>query len=81
MRPEQLRRWIESRRSAEARERQELAGRPPSAEWSISTALSLIALVGQIQGWPPVEDDVSRRENEYAAEQWARLRRALGWRG
>jgi hypothetical protein len=76
MRPEDARRWVEARRAAEARERQEARDRTDSAD-SISAAFALIALAGRLQGWPPVEDPVTIREDELARERWRRLRERL----
>lgn len=76
MRAEDLRRWIEGWREAERRVRLEARSGPPAAD-PILAALSLIALAGQLHGWPPPDDPVSRREDALMYERWARLRRRL----
>ena len=80
MRQEDLRRWVSAQRAVEARERRDLAAQPPEPEVAWNQALSLIALLGRLIGWPPPEDETRRREDEYASAQWTRLRAAYRWR-
>lgn len=75
---EDLKRWIESRRATDARERQEAARQGPSPASAIASALALVALFGRLHGWPAREDEVDRRENEEVRRQWARLRAFYG---
>jgi len=72
-----VRRWVMSRRAAEAREREENR-RAPDGAAAVRFALALIALDGRLHGWPREEDLVSQREDELARARWARLRTA--WR-
>jgi hypothetical protein len=65
--------WAESRRAAEARERQADVTAPSPAS-AIAAAFSLIALAGRLHGAPWPEDDRSRSEDERVRRQWARLR-------
>lgn len=75
--PEDLRRWVEDRRAAGERERQQ-ARAGGFARDPIRAALDLIAVAGRLHGWPIPEDPVRQREDELARERWARLRQALG---
>jgi hypothetical protein len=72
----QLRRWVQDKRAAEARERLEARSAPPSGE-AIAQALALVALYGRLHGWPAPEDEVTRREDAGLHERWRRLRIAL----
>lgn len=72
-----IRKWVTSRRAAEAREREEVR-RARSDTAALRFALALIALEGRLHGWPRRDDPVSRREDELARARWARLRKA--WR-
>ncbi|HUB06140.1 MAG TPA: hypothetical protein VMB50_04025 [Myxococcales bacterium] len=74
---DELLQWVEARRAASERETQELARAGPPHD-SFARALRLIALGAATLGWPFPEDAVTRRENEQAAEAWAKLRRRLG---
>src|SRR5262245_65158452 len=78
MRPEDLLRWVESRRAAEERERQEIRSAGPSSENAIQSALALAALTERLHGWPPPEDPVTLREDALARERWARVRAYFG---
>jgi predicted ATP-grasp superfamily ATP-dependent carboligase len=65
--------WIEARRALEAHERRSAApASPPDVSWR--QALSLIALVDKMIGWPVPTDEVRRREDAMAADAWRRLR-------
>ena len=79
MRPEDLRRWVAEKRAVAERERAEVRNGSFSPD-PINAALDLIALGGELHGWPPPEDRVTIREDELARECWLRLRRALGAR-
>jgi hypothetical protein len=70
----QLQEWVEARRKAAEAERLERFHEGPRPEYAIRSALALIALYGRMHGWPPVEDEVSRREDAASRETWARLR-------
>ena len=68
-----VKRWVESRRAAELRERQaDLAPLSPAS--AIAAAFSLIALAGRLHGAPWPEDARSRAEDDRVRRQWARLR-------
>jgi len=69
--------WLISRRAAEARERREMRETGPDPRRAIEQALALIALGGELHGWPAPEDPVSEREDAEMREQWSRLRAAL----
>jgi hypothetical protein len=73
MRAADVKRWAESRRAAEVRERQADVT-PPSPEAAIAAALSLMALAGHLHGSPWPEDEHSRWEDDRVRLQWARLR-------
>ena len=68
---------MEARRAAEERERREARNHQAGSADSIRAALALIALAGQLQGWPPSEDPSSLREDALAYERWQRLRQRL----
>ena len=63
MRLEDLRRWVRTRRAAAERERDEASLTGASPESAIAGALALIALVGDLHGWPPPENEVRRGGN------------------
>lgn len=75
---EELRRWVDDRRASAEREREEVRASGAFVEDPIGAAIDLIAIAGEMYGWPLPEDPVTQRENEIAWESWARLRRALG---
>lgn len=79
MRAEDVRRWVNAHRAAASHEHL-FAGTAPSPEVSWRQALSLIALVGRMVGWPVEPDAIRRREDESAAQTWLRLRAACGRR-
>jgi hypothetical protein len=72
--PDDLRRWIRSRRAAEERELCE-ARTPRSPDASLRAALGLIALAGMRHGWPLPVEPGAEAEDARAYERWARLRR------
>lgn len=77
MDPADLRRWVAGHRLAAERQREEAAERGFHPD-PIRAALDLIAVAGQLHGWPPPKDPVTEREDELARECWNRLRKALG---
>jgi hypothetical protein len=77
MKPGPISDWVASRRAAEARERRELREAGPDPRRAIEQALALIALGGELHGWPAAEDAVTEREDAEMREQWSRLRSAL----
>jgi hypothetical protein len=76
MDPDELRRWVASRRAVEEREREEQRSNGPNSELSFRHALALVALTGRLHGWPVPEDEVTRREDEKARDSWSRVRAA-----
>jgi hypothetical protein len=72
-----LRRWVDDKRAVEARERGEARSGEASGGDAIAQALALVALYGRLHGWPPDEDEVSRREDAQMYGRWHRLRIAL----
>jgi hypothetical protein len=72
-----IRRWIASRRAAEARELAEAASVPADPLGSFRRAQSLIALARRRHGWPLPVDPAAAAEDERGWERWARLRRRL----
>jgi len=77
MDPHELRRWVASRRAAEEREREELRAQGPDPAFAIRSALALADLAESLHGWPVPEDEVSRREDEQARDDWMRVRAAM----
>ena len=77
MTPADIRRWVQAHRAAEERERDELRRHPTSSAEAIQSALALVALTGRLHGWPPPEDDYTRREHFARIRCWDRLRTAL----
>ena len=68
-----VREWIGARQALEALERRSAApAPPPDVSWR--QALSLLALVDRMIGWPVPPDAVRRREDAVAADAWRRLR-------
>lgn len=78
MQPDDLRRWVEARRATDERGRRETRPAGPVESWQ--QALSLIALVGRMVGWPVAPDEVRRREDSSAGQAWMRLRAGYGRR-
>lgn len=78
MEPEDLRRWVASRRAAEEREKEELRRIGPRPEEAIRGALGLVDLAGYLHGWPLPEDPVTVREDAEVREIWARVRAHYG---
>ena len=74
---EEMRRWIDSRRAAERRERLEHAVSAVDSAASFEGAVDLIRLAARLHGWPLPEDEPRRRETELARDRWMRLRRVL----
>jgi len=72
MQADDLRRWIESRRAADEHGRPAARLAEPAESWR--QALSLIALVGRMVGWPVPPDEVRRREDSIAGQAWMKLR-------
>jgi hypothetical protein len=68
-----VKRWAESRRASEVRERQTDVTQPSPAA-AIAAAFSLIALAARLHGAPWPEDGRSRSEDDRVRQQWARLR-------
>lgn len=77
MDPADLRQWIAGHRLAAQRQREEAAEHGFSPD-PIRAALDLIAVAGELHGWPPPTDPVSEREDEVARQRWSQLRKALG---
>jgi hypothetical protein len=73
--PDELRRWVRSRRAAEERELSEARAtvRPPGE--ALRAALSLVALARARHGWPLPADPHDEEEDMLAYDRWARLRR------
>jgi hypothetical protein len=69
-----LRRWVDDRRAVAQREQAQLAATWGEPAQAIAAALSLIALVGRLHGWPPPADPVSEREDQAMWDRFARLR-------
>jgi hypothetical protein len=68
-----VREWIAARRALEDHERRSVGpASPPDVSWR--QALSLLALVDRMIGWPVPTDEVRRREDAVAADAWRRLR-------
>jgi hypothetical protein len=79
MQRDEVRRWIESRRMVDEFDRCHAHSAPdPARCWQQS--LSLIALVGEMIGWPVPPDDIRRRDDEIAAVAWRKLRAAVDHR-
>jgi hypothetical protein len=76
MRADDARRWVAARCEAERREGQAKPEAPPDPAVSWARALSLMALLERMIGWPIEPDAIRRREDEAAADAWMRLRAA-----
>jgi hypothetical protein len=75
--PADLRRWIDNHRVAARVEASHMAdawGRPEDA---IRDALGLIAVYGELHGWPPARDPVGEEEDLLMWDRLARLRRRV----
>jgi len=75
-RPEDVRRWAENRRIANAIEVRELLQHWGEPERSVQAFFELTNLWAALHGWPPPESPVDRRDNLMVWERFARLRRA-----
>jgi hypothetical protein len=78
MRPEDLLRWVESRRAAEQREKLEARQAGPDPSGAIRSALALVALTKRLHGWPVPEDPVTLQQDALARERWDRVRAYFG---
>ena len=72
-----LRAWLDTRRAAERREREEVRGSPLPAQESFRRAMRLIVLSSELHGWPLPEDEHSREEDREGYRRWSRLRSAF----
>jgi hypothetical protein len=77
MDPRDLRKWLDARRLAAAREREERRGRPPTPGESFARAMSLIALAAETHGWPVKPSPEELEEDRRMYRDWARLRAAM----
>jgi hypothetical protein len=75
--PEEIRRWILSRRAAEERELDTVPATRRDSNASLRAALSLIALARARHGWPLPAEPHDEAEDLRAYERWARLRRLV----
>ena len=73
--PEDVRRWAENRRIANALEVRDLLEYWGEPERSVQAAFELMNLWGRLHGWPPPESSLDRREDAVVRERFARLRR------
>jgi hypothetical protein len=71
-----LRRWLNGRRAAEARERAERDAAHPSPAQAWGQAMQLIAFASRRYGWPLPDDARSLDEDRLAYARWERLRAA-----
>jgi hypothetical protein len=78
MHPEDLLRWVESRRAAEQREKLEARQAGPDTSGAIRSALALVALTRHLHGWPVPEDPVTLRQDAQVRRQWDRVRTYFG---
>jgi hypothetical protein len=78
MQADELRRWVDARRATDEQERRTARPAGPAKSWQ--QALSLIALVGRMVGWPVPPDEVRRREDSSAGQAWTKLRAGYGHR-
>jgi hypothetical protein len=72
-----LRAWLDARRAAAMREREEACSSPLPAAESLRCAMRLIALSSELHGWPLPEDEHSLDEDWAGYERWSRLRAAV----
>ena len=74
-RPEDVRRWAENRRIANALEVRDLLEYWGEPQRSIQAAFELMNVWTALHGWPPPEGTLDRREAAVVQERFARLRR------
>ncbi len=78
MTAESLRIWLEARRGAEERERDESRRERRTPAEAFEQALQLIAFTSRIHGWPIPDDPLSLEQDRIGYERWESLRKA--WR-
>ena len=82
MDPNDIRKWAENHRAAQAREAAELRGRPMPPSEAFAAALDLLVFDEQMNGSPFERyDPVSEREDREMWETWAKLRERWGHGG
>jgi hypothetical protein len=72
--PEDVRRWVENRRIANAVEVRELRTTWNSPKRSLAAANQMLALYARVNGWPPPDDAIRWRNNLAVWDRFARLR-------
>jgi hypothetical protein len=75
--PDDVRRWAVNRRIANAVEVRELRTTWNTTDRSFAAALQLLALYAAVNGWPPPDDPVGRRETAAVRDRFVRLRNRL----
>ena len=75
--PEDVRRWVAGHRAAERRRHDDERGRPPAPEEALAAGLDLLALVGDVRGWPLPEEPGRRQRVEATRRAWTLLRARL----
>jgi hypothetical protein len=75
--PEDVRRWAENRRIANALEVRDLRTTWNSAERSFWAARALLGLFASINGWPATQDARREREADAVRDRFLTLRRRL----
>jgi len=75
--PEDVRRWAENRRIANALEVRDLRTTWNSPQRSFWAAQSLLALFASVNGWPPPEDPRRERAADAVRNRFLTLRRRL----
>jgi hypothetical protein len=72
--PEDVRRWAENRRLANAIEVRDLIEYWGEPDRSVQALFELLDLWAAIHGWPPPEDPIDVRDDLVVWERFARLR-------
>ena len=73
--PEDVRRWAENRRIANAVEVRDLMAHWGEPERSVQAHFALLDLWAELHGWPPPESPIDCRDDLVVWERFARLRR------
>jgi len=72
-----IKRWAENRRTANAVEVRELRTAWGTPEKAFSAFVQMLGLYARVNGWPPPDDPIDRRDQEAVWRRFDKLRSRL----